>query len=416
MTIFFYSPRENRYSINALLAAAEDFIIKQKIQVYICFDETELIETLSTITSETLKVVVLSFFSTQLWDIECLVKRIKDTTDAIVVAGGPHPTGIPEKTLSMGVDYVVRGEGEEVFTRLLFSLIRGDDPSSLKGLSFKSERGMIINNGMANPVDLDSFRPYPYKFQRFGPVEITRGCPFGCHYCQTPRLFKGRIRHRSIEKIVEAVEERLKRGLTDIRFITPNALSYGSIDGRQVNLKAIEELLKSIRDVLADEGRIFFGSFPSEVRPEQITEEVLEVLKRYVDNDNLVVGAQSGSNRILELCHRGHTVDDVLRAVRLGIKAGFKMNVDFIFSLPGEDERDIRETEEFILDLVSLGARVHAHTFMPLPQTPFQKQRPREIDKRYIKLINRLMPRGVVFGDWQRQAAIAYRLYQFLSA
>jgi radical SAM superfamily enzyme YgiQ (UPF0313 family) len=105
----------------------------------------------------------------------------------------------------------------------------------------------------------------------------------------------------------------------------------------------------------------------------------------------------------------------VLRAVRLGIKAGFKMNVDFIFSLPGEDERDIRETEEVILDLVSLGARVHAHTFMPLPQTPFQKQRPRAIDMRYTKLINRLMPRGVVFGDWQRQAAIAHRLYQFLS-
>ncbi|RMG73287.1 MAG: radical SAM protein, partial [Nitrospirae bacterium] len=183
---------------------------------------------------------------------------------------------------------------------------------------------------------------------------------------------------------------------------------------REVSLESIEELLGSVKRLLGKRGRVFFGSFPSEVRPEQLTPEVLELLKGYVDNDNLVIGAQSGSDRILRLCHRGHTVEDVYRAVREAIRYGFKANVDFIFSLPGETEKDIEETERFILELVSMGARVHAHSFMPLPQTPFSSCRPEGLTARYRGLINRLLPRGVIFGDWQKQAVIAQRLYQRL--
>ena len=416
MYLMFFSPRENRYSINALIGALEEFLIEQKIDVKVCYKEDELLEMLYALPHRALKVVVISFFTTQFWDMEGLVKGVKKAGEVRIIAGGPHPTGMPRSVLKMGVDYVVRGEGEYVLNRLLQSLINAQEPPEIRGLCYKGQGGEVIDTGLAEPVDLNRYRPWSVRFKRFGPVEITRGCPFGCHYCQTPRIFRGGIRHRSVEMIEEAVKERMKRGLGDIRFITPNALSYGSKDGKTVNLEAIEELLKRIRAILGKRGRIFFGSFPSEVRPEQITEEVLEVLKRYVDNDNLVVGAQSGSDRVLKLCHRGHTVEDVLRAVRLGIKAGFKMNVDFIFSLPGETEKDIKETEEFIVELVSLGARVHAHTFMPLPQTPFKRYRPREIDRRYTMLINRLLPKGVIFGDWQKQAAISKRIYQLLSA
>ncbi len=416
MYLMFFSPRENRYSINALIGALEEFLIEQKIDVKVCYKEDELLEMLYALPHRALKVVVISFFTTQFWDMEGLVKGVKKAGEVRIIAGGPHPTGMPRSVLKMGVDYVVRGEGEYVLSRLLQSLINAQEPPEIRGLCYKGQGGEVIDTGLAEPVDLNRYRPWSVRFKRFGPVEITRGCPFGCHYCQTPRIFRGGIRHRSVEMIEEAVKERMKRGLGDIRFITPNALSYGSKDGKTVNLEAIEELLKRIRAILGKRGRIFFGSFPSEVRPEQITEEVLEVLKRYVDNDNLVVGAQSGSDRVLKLCHRGHTVEDVLRAVRLGIKAGFKMNVDFIFSLPGETEKDIKETEEFIVELVSLGARVHAHTFMPLPQTPFKRCRPHEIDRRYTMLINRLLPKGVIFGDWQKQAAISKRIYQLLSA
>jgi radical SAM superfamily enzyme YgiQ (UPF0313 family) len=84
-------------------------------------------------------------------------------------------------------------------------------------------------------------------------------------------------------------------------------------------------------------------------------------------------GAQSGGQRVLDRCHRGHTVGDVYRAVKLTGEAGLRANVDFIFALPGEEEKDVKETLGVITDLVALGAKMHAHTFVSLPGTPFSK-------------------------------------------
>ncbi|NOX20876.1 MAG: TIGR04013 family B12-binding domain/radical SAM domain-containing protein [Nitrospirae bacterium] len=415
MKVLFHVPKENRYSINALVAAAEKFFIINKVEVYFTSNTRETLNTLKTLTNNGPVLLVLSFFSTQYWDIEELTKEVKSLKkDVRIVAGGPHPTGDPVSTLKAGVDYVVRGEGERVFLELLQAIKDSRGIEDLNSVSYIPPGGQVQNNPGAESIDLNQYSPHSELYRRFGPVEITRGCPFACHYCQTPRIFPGSLRHRDIDSILKAVRVMIRNNLFDIRFITPNALSYGSEDGKKVNLEAIEQLLSRLRGALGRKGRIFFGSFPSEVRPEQISPEVLELLKKYVDNDNLVIGAQSGSDRILKACHRGHTVEDVYRAVGLTIKAGFKANVDFIFSLPGETPEDVDETERFILELVSMGARVHAHTFMPLPQTPYKNAVVKELDERYQRLINRLLPKGVLFGNWKQQALIAKRLSHLL--
>jgi B12-binding domain/radical SAM domain protein len=203
------------------------------------------------------------------------------------------------------------------------------------------------------------------------------------------------------------------KNLRDIRFITPNAFSYGSNDGKTLNMDKLEKLLASIREIIGLKGRIFMGSFPSEVRPEHVTKETIELILRYANNDNLVIGAQSGSQRILDLCHRGHTVEDVYRAVELTLKAGLKANVDFIFGLPGENEEDIKLTIKVINDLVKMGARIHAHTFMPLPQTPFAKAPAGKVDK-YISIIKKLASKGIIYGDWEKQEKIASKIAEYL--
>jgi len=135
---------------------------------------------------------------------------------------------------------------------------------------------------------------------------------------------------------------------------------------------------------------------------------------KYADNNNLIIGAQSGSERILELCHRGHAVEDVYRAVELTLKKGLKANVDFIFGLPGETEEDIRLTIKVMSDLVKMGARIHAHTFMPLPQTPFAKAPAGRIDKSIQKMIRELIPKGIIYGDWKKQERIAKKISRYL--
>ncbi|WP_233513401.1 hypothetical protein [Micromonospora craterilacus] len=65
-------------------------------------------------------------------------------------------------------------------------------------------------------------------------------------------------------------------GLRDVRFITPTALSYGS-QTEEPNLDAVEELLASCKGGIEPNGRVLLGSFPSEIRPEHVSQQALKL-------------------------------------------------------------------------------------------------------------------------------------------
>lgn len=234
---------------------------------------------------------------------------------------------------------------------------------------------------------------------KFGPIEITRGCPFVCYYCQTPQLFGANVRHRKEDLIVEYVKIMRKNRLRDIRFVSPNAFSYGSKDGRELNMSAIESLFSSIFDAIKPNGRQFIASFPSEVRPEHVNEETISIVKKYGSNNNIILGAQTGSPRLLEKIHRGHTIDDVYNAVDICIKNRIEPHVDFIFGLPGENEEDAEQSILMIKELVKKGAKIHVHRFTPLPQTAFAKEVSSPISKSTRTFIGELTRKGYAYGS-----------------
>ena len=412
--------RNNRYSFNVLLGALEKENLIKKIPVYFFKDKKTLLKGLTELTERFNKVIIaFSFFTTQLWDIAETINTIQKIfsskrNNLILIAGGPHPTGDIKGSLNLGFDFVFVGEAEKSFPQFLKVLQNSRNFFQIKGLAYLNENNELIYTGRPEKIDLNSYPPFSLKLNRINPIEITRGCPFGCYYCQTPRIFGKKVRHRSVEVVLKYVEFLLKRGIRDFRFITPNAFSYGSPDGKTLNLSELENFLKSLHKLVKLKGgRIFFGSFPSEVRPEHVTEETIALIKKYADNDNLVIGAQSGSDRILNLCKRGHTIEDVYRAVRLTVKAGLKAKVDFIFGLPGETKEDIKETIKAMEDLTKMGAIIHAHTFMPLPQTPFAKKKPGKVDPEVLKTINKLLGKGLLFGDWKAQEKLAEKIYKY---
>jgi len=418
MALILYYNKLNRYSFNALVGAIETEKYFDNLKIYFINREDELTLELENIIKKHKKVIIgISFFTTQLWDTLRIIKNLKERggNRPLYIAGGPHPTGDPSGTLKMEFDIVIRGEGEETLIELLKKIDNDEDYTSVKGIAFIDEKGKYHYTGRRPLINLDEYPPFAIGHNKFGPIEITRGCPLGCYFCQTPHIFGAHIRHRSIENICEYVQIMRSKNLTDIRFITPNAFSYGSADGKELNLSQLEELLSNIKKIISPDGRIFIGSFPSEVRPEHVTDETINLILRYADNDNLIIGAQSGSQRILDICHRGHTVDDVYNAVRLTIKAGLKANVDFIFGLPGEVQEDIRLGIKVINDLVKMGARIHAHTFMPLPQTPFAKRSGGGVNKEFRKMIvKELLPKGILYGDWREQEKIANKITEYL--
>lgn len=318
-----------------------------------------------------------------------------------IIAGGVHSTAKPRELLGTGIDFVCLGEGENTICEFVEKLIRGDDIKTIRGLGW-IEGKVIMSTGLAEPVNLDDYPPFCEPYKRFNPIEITRGCIYACSFCQTPFMFKARFRHRSVENICHYVEVLKKYGLTDIRFITPSALSYGSSDENPC-LEKVENLLSSVRNTLGNKGRIFFGTFPSEVRPEHISPQSLKILKKYVNNNNLVIGGQSGSDRILKKCHRGHNAESILQAVRYCREEGYIPNVDFIFGFPDETEEDVSNTISLIDNLVYYGARIHLHYFIPLPGSPYGHKIPARISDATRKKIEKLISSGSVYGQWKQQ-------------
>lgn len=324
------------------------------------------------------------------------------------LAGGVHATAEPLEVLEAGFELAALGEGEHTVLELARALVEGAPLHATAGVAHL-EGGQLIRTGRAQPVlELDRFAPFDPARRRFGAIEITRGCIYACSFCQTPFLAKARFRHRSSANVAHWAGEMARAGLRDVRFISPTSLSYGSAT-ESVALDAIEELLARVREAIGPQRRLFFGTFPSEVRPEHVTPQALAVLRRYVDNDNLVIGGQSGSQRVLDATHRGHDVESIERAVHVCRAAGFEPNVDFLLGLPGEQPDDTRATLELMERLALLGARIHAHTFMPLPGTPLRAAAPGRVEAAPRRRLESLEGAGQLFGQWRRQEQIAQR-------
>ncbi len=413
VTVIIAEHRDVKYSVNALLAALDGARIDAMAVrgLWNAFEEARQL-------AEKGRRVILGVplmtehFVEWLGGLKRLANEARSINSLLLVAGGPHPTGDPLGTLRMGFDVVVVGEGEETIVKLAETYGEGGDILDVRGIA-AWEGNVPVFTGWRRPLRLDDYWSFPWWRRRFSPIEVTRGCYWGCRYCETWFIHRGVERHRSVESIAEHVKVMLDAGLRDIRFITPNALGYGEPCRGCRRLDAVAEMLETVYALAAEKGaRIFYGSFPSEVRPEYVDEDAARLLKRYVANKRVIIGAQSGSERILEAINRGHTPEDVVTAAEVLSKHGFRPEVDFIFGLPGETREDQEATLALMKKLVALGARVHAHTFMPLPGTPLESAPGGSIPGWLRREIYKLIGGGALYGQWEKQERLASRIHE----
>lgn len=407
------------YGLNVLLGSLEagDFAVPPGLEIRAVRGIDRLVAELGESTPAGRTVVCWSFYSPEALTVKDELARALAVTPSggLHVAGGVHAAAEPAETLRMGFDLVGYSEGESTIRGLVEWLHGGADAAgAVPGLAWLDENGQMVKSEPPERRELDAFPAFAPRSRRFNPIEITRGCIYACGFCQTPFMFKSRFRHRSVPNVRRHVAQMAAEGFRDVRFITPTSLSYGSPD-ESVNLDAIEGLLSGVADELGGNGRIFFGSFPSEVRPEHVTPEALRVIKRYAANTNLIIGAQSGSDDVLAATNRGHGTQPVLDAVRYCVEAGIVPNVDFIFGLPSETPADRQKSLRFAQELTELGARIHGHTFMPLPGTPLRTAPAGRVDAETRQQLEAMTSDGIAYGKWRQQEKTAEQLVQLTS-
>ncbi len=329
-------------------------------------------------------IMLYSFATAQAKEVYKEVFQAK--VDAIYVAGGPHPSALPEEVLEH-FDFVVVGEGEETLPELIRALKEGRDPGEVLGIAYKVKDAVRFTKKRP-PADLDRYPPFE---KILAPIEISRGCPWGCAYCQTPRLFGQCMRHRSVAAIA-----RYAKFHKDIRFTSPNSLAYGS-DGLRPRLEKVEGLLKALGE---QKKPIYFGTFPSEVRPEFVSDDALELIAKYCANKTLSIGGQSGSPAVLKAISRGHGPEEILACCELCLQHDLTPQVDLIFGLPAESAVDQRMTLDLARWIVGKGGKIRAHYFTPLPGTPLAGLLPAPLAEEVASSLGRMALEGKVTGSW----------------
>lgn len=406
-SLVFRAHTSSRYSVAALLGSIETDPRLNSLRVHAPIELPDSI--LATELKTGNAVLAHSVMSTQIDRIYHEVRGVREKFGdrVILVAGGAHASARPSNLLDMGFDYVVIGEGEAVFRDLLLHLLNDMDPTEVQGVVSAETDEFPVPKSLPRVV-LDDYPPFALEMNIVGPVEVTRGCPFRCKFCATPFLSGGMVRHRGVESTTHWLKRAVnERGFERTWFLSPNALCYGG-RGRKAVPEKLEKLLRETTSI--DGLDLFFGSFPSEVRPEFVTSDLLEMFSHYVTNRTLQIGLQSGSDKVLDNANRHHTVQEGLDAIAIALDIGFIPHVDMIFGLPGETDQDIEASLQICEDLAEMNAKIHGHVFMPLPGSEWENMPAGRLNERSRQLLGEFSRKKIVTGSWSHQESLGQDL------
>ncbi len=312
----------------------------------------------------------ISIFSADLIVAKKIVSDIKKILpDCKVVAGGPHPTCLPEHTVKFipQLDFAFIGEGEIGFPMLVSGDFKYEE---IPGLVWREE-SRIKKNPPHFEMNLDSLglpswdllklelqSPAPHgaflKNMPSAPIIITRGCPFPCTFCAARKLSGKRLRRRSLESVFEEIDYLVKKkGIREIHIEDDNFTLK-----KDYAMKFCEELLR--RDYKIS------WSCPNGIRLDTLDTELISLMKRS-GCYSVSAGIESGSERILKAIKKKLTVEEIERGARLIHEADIKITGFFIVGFPEEKKEDIEETIKFAKKLPL--DRAQFSTFLPLPGT-----------------------------------------------
>ncbi len=211
-------------------------------------------------------------------------------------------------------------------------------------------------------------------------LTIQEGCDKFCHFCVVPYT-RGPEYSRPFKSIIDEAESLIKNGSREITFLGQNVNAYSYIDGsREYRLSDLINTLSKYSEI----SRIRYTTS----HPRDMTDDLIECYKNSKKLMPFVhLPIQSGSDRILKMMNRKHTVNYYLNIYEKLIKINpdIKFSSDFIIGYPGETDNDFKET----INLVNKIKFINSFSFIFSPR-PGTKAAELEItDKDKIK--NRLI-------------------------
>lgn len=310
-------------------------------------------------------VVGLSVMTNQIPEALKITRMIKESSSAKVVWGGTHPSLCPAQVAENElVDFAVHGEGELTFLELLRGLKNKTNFNNIKGLAFRKKSEVRVTGGrelcdlneLPSPnwglVDssvrdeLDMIR-----------IETSRACPGRCRFC-IHQIFCNPWRSKNSNKVLKEVESATKQFKTNrLMFVDSNFF---------VNRERTVRILEGLKD--------YDLSWMAASRIDYFSGRRLDdaVLKKLKDSGLFLLdmGAESGSQKVLNHINKDITVKQIIHSARQCNKYGIKPLYSFMLGLPGERRKDIWKTFHLIDRIKKIVPNANfsgPHIFRPFP-------------------------------------------------
>lgn len=337
-----------------------------------------------------------------------LLAKDRDSRFPLVIAGGASVSN-PEPASSF-VDLFLIGEAEEALPEIMerykeLQIARGEPKitkeEAIRGLSviggvyapslYKveyDESGAFIGLRSEHPdvalkikkrivanldqayYPVDWIVPYIQIVHDRSAIELMRGCPYNCNFCQARNVY-GALRTRSPEKVLELTDKISRSsGYEEFSFLSLSTSSYPYL--KDVIARLSDKFQKQAVSI----------SLPS-LRPKSYLGGLAEYLAR-VRKTTLTFAPEAGSERLREVINKNFSMEEFYSAISSAYKAGWQaIKLYFMVGLPGETDQDLDGILEIAqkvskLRLAAAGraaqVRLSISFFVPKPHTSFERE------------------------------------------
>jgi anaerobic magnesium-protoporphyrin IX monomethyl ester cyclase len=305
-----------------------------------------------------------------------------------IVWGGIHSTIKPLQTIQNPlVDIVVRGQGEETFHELVKTLEKGDDLKNIRGIVYKN-KGKIIENLIRPAKDINEFPDLPYHLlddniekyikpnfyvNRYLPIITSEGCPFKCAFCYLAMSeFKKSWQAYPAKRVLDQIEYLVKK------------YNLTGVDIRDANFFVDKKRARDIFQGLIDRKLNHIALSGINGRVDQLIrydDEFWKLMERAGVRE-ILVGAESGDQSMLDLIGKGLRVEDILACEKKATNYNINIINSFMTGFPPADnnlklrkkvlKKELNKTVELIVQIFNTNplASILMFFYTPYPGTP----------------------------------------------
>ena len=293
-------------------------------------------------------------------EIIAFVKNEISLKNTKIIVGGPDTRYNAENLLKYNADFVVVGEGETTFFELI-SLLKTQENNTnayqnedfsqklneIQGIAFLENEKVILTAERPKIKEIDllpfpnrhkiSFDNYLNKWKEFHgysamTISTMRGCPYTCKWCSRA-VYGVSYRRRSAKNVVEELKQILQKYQPDMFWFVDDVFT--------VSFKWLEEFVKEL-----DNQNVTI-KYECITRADRMNENVIDLLKKS-GCFRVWIGAESGSQKVIDLMDRRVQVTQVRDMIQLAQKQGIQAGTFIMLGYPNETETDILETVEHL--------------------------------------------------------------------